>query len=29
MNMDGGCHVILLRRRTGAEHPAIASAHAG
>ena len=26
----GGCHVILLRRHTGAErHPAVVSAHAG
>ena len=29
MNMDGGCHVILLRWRTGAEHLAMVSAHAG
>ena len=28
-NMDGGCHVILLRCRTGEEHLAMVSAHAG
>ena len=26
---DGGCHVILLKWRTGAEHLAVVSAHAG
>ena len=30
IHMDGGCHVILLRWRTGAEHHlAVVSAHAG
>ena len=30
IHTDGGCHVILLRWRTGVErHPAVVSAHAG
>ena len=29
VQMDGGCHVIQLRWRTGAEHLLVVSAHAG
>ena len=29
VHTDGGCHVILLRWRTGAEHLSMVSAHAG